>query len=900
MGLEANNNPWLALSTYEERDEYRFKGRDKDIENMLQLIRQNEYVVCYAASGDGKSSLVNAGVCPSIRREGMFPIKIVFTSDEYDGKGIPMLPEGKGVDFDKLILSKIEQNIKAFRDEFAAKHGIDEEFELGFEKLERYQDLDVSSLWWKLRTETIQIPFGEFDYIPVLIFDQFEEMFRAKWKADFFKWLEILSKDICPHELQASHIVSTERLPGKKLFKMIFSMRYEYVGELDYWCSQRTYIPQIMQNRYFLKPLTRTQAISAIECQLNNDEVIKRIQNNSDIIVDNIVENYASRGTDADEVSALMLSLVCYVLYEEWRKNKDFLLTSISLNNIVYDYYRDQLKNIGITDKQRRILEEVLISPQKTRLRIAVSDPRFVKVGVDQYLDENKHNNNIVSTHILKKMIINGESYVEFIHDRLMYAICEKMIVERDVIKQIYLEKRKRNIIYSSIILLSVVAFVLFSKKSLTFDNKQVALQNDTISNDITLEKEDLELSGLGYIDFQAATTLKLARNVKNNKNIHCYKNVLYVNDRVYYAGQAKELIFADETQSKYDIHLGENVDNVVILHPKTIQSINFENKRTRLLIPYSSYEECIMSSVFENVYFEEMGLFSTLLKRLRYEICTQGENIPIWLSWFISFMISFILAIRYLRKSSLYKRLTGIFLIAVLSVLVYIIMIEISWLWEIPFFYGVYYLMIILVVWPICHYIYSIRGKTDSKNKTEDKAKYQICILYNSDSGRNVARELRDKLIENGILMSDINLNLSIVRNGEFSFDAAMLSVVSSLRCVAIFSEGDIVNGNIDSNEYWKVLNHSHLIHPIVYCDKGEVDMESIYTELMQKTAVPIFMPYLIRKGNVECEPVSDFLLSLKQKPLHKLEFGKILKLILLLCIIGWSISIIILIELP
>ena len=50
----ANNNPWLALSTYEEKDKDKFKGREKDTENVITMLQQSECVVCYAASGDGK------------------------------------------------------------------------------------------------------------------------------------------------------------------------------------------------------------------------------------------------------------------------------------------------------------------------------------------------------------------------------------------------------------------------------------------------------------------------------------------------------------------------------------------------------------------------------------------------------------------------------------------------------------------------------------------------------------------------------------------------------------------------------------------------------------------------------------------------------------------------------
>ena len=311
----ANNNPWLALSTYEEKDKDKFKGRGKDVENVLTMLQQSECVVCYAASGDGKSSLINAGVCPAMRKIGMFPIKITFTTSEYEGVGIPHKSDGS-VDFDKLILSKIEQSVERYMLQSIEKYNIQDkdEYVISFEKKDKYNQSPIKdNLWWKLRTETIQIPFGEFDNIPILIFDQFEEIFQAMWKTDFFKWLEKFMKDVCPDEIVELKNEYNLELPTQKLFKLLFSMRYEYVGELDYWCSQRTFIPQIMHNRYFLKPFTRNQAISVICSQCNNDISLK-MGENADLIVDNILAS-SSVLSDNDEVPAIVFSLVCYLLF---------------------------------------------------------------------------------------------------------------------------------------------------------------------------------------------------------------------------------------------------------------------------------------------------------------------------------------------------------------------------------------------------------------------------------------------------------------------------------------------------------------------------------------------------------------------------------------------------------
>ena len=124
------NNPWLALSTYEEEDQDKFKGREEDAANMVALLQQNEYVVCYAASGDGKSSLINAGVCPEIRKLGMFPIKIMFNTDDEETL------KQTDFDFDRLVLDKISFRFEEYKAKFTTNHKLDEkEFEINFEKI---------------------------------------------------------------------------------------------------------------------------------------------------------------------------------------------------------------------------------------------------------------------------------------------------------------------------------------------------------------------------------------------------------------------------------------------------------------------------------------------------------------------------------------------------------------------------------------------------------------------------------------------------------------------------------------------------------------------------------------------------------------------------------------------
>lgn len=415
-----NNNPWLGLASYEEQDEYRFKGRENDIERMVALLQQNECVVCYAASGDGKSSLINAGVCPQIRKLGLFPIKIVFSANDY---------KTKNVEFDKLILSKINEQIQSYQKTYIKKYNIPEsaDFKISFEKQskysEGYNDALHDKLWWKLRTETIQIPFSGIDYTPVLIFDQFEEIFRADWRRGFFEWLEELSKDICPDNLFGLLTDSQiNDLPSRKLFKTIVSLRSEYVGELDYWCSQMSYIPMLQENRYLLLPLNQSQA---------KDVITKQGVDTLDDVAELIIKSL--KESNRDEVPAFLLSAMCSRLYNnaptdvEGNKLKvqitDF---NTEKDQILRKYYEDLIKTTNIKEAHIKEIEDCLVENGKRR-RENCDTTKLQNIDFDK-----KYKSKLVEKYLIRVQQINGVECVEIVHDKIAEVISMRQKERKD------------------------------------------------------------------------------------------------------------------------------------------------------------------------------------------------------------------------------------------------------------------------------------------------------------------------------------------------------------------------------------------------------------------------------------------------------------------------------------
>ncbi|MDE6278173.1 MAG: ATP-binding protein [Muribaculaceae bacterium] len=68
------SNPWLGLRTYREGEV--IYGRSEEIITLTGLVLRNTQTVVYGRSGIGKSSILNAGVFPRVRRQGVMPVYI--------------------------------------------------------------------------------------------------------------------------------------------------------------------------------------------------------------------------------------------------------------------------------------------------------------------------------------------------------------------------------------------------------------------------------------------------------------------------------------------------------------------------------------------------------------------------------------------------------------------------------------------------------------------------------------------------------------------------------------------------------------------------------------------------------------------------------------------------------
>ncbi len=68
--LQAIINPYKGLRAFDEADARDFHGRERAIDDLVELIREHRFVAVVGPSGSGKSSLVRAGLAQRLREQG--------------------------------------------------------------------------------------------------------------------------------------------------------------------------------------------------------------------------------------------------------------------------------------------------------------------------------------------------------------------------------------------------------------------------------------------------------------------------------------------------------------------------------------------------------------------------------------------------------------------------------------------------------------------------------------------------------------------------------------------------------------------------------------------------------------------------------------------------------------
>ena len=332
-----------------------FSGREREVTALTDQILANRMVVVYARSGLGKSSLLNAGVAQRLRDEGYLPL-IVRVNDIQEGPRTSVL-QGIG----------------------AAAQRQEIEYVAG----------DPVSLWSFFKTA--EFWRGDLLMTPVLILDQFEELFTLQGpqaRMNFLSELGYLVRGVSPPNFAEAHPDLSDAAPA---VRVVISLREDFLGLLE---EATDHIPQILDHRFRLNPLSVHAAAEALIGPAAIDDLAFETKpfRYDPHAVESIL-NYLSRRrvrTLVETIEPFQLQLICQrferIALERQRQSAhDVILTIKDIGGEAA--LRDTLKNFygrvlaalpggRVRKAVRRLCESFLISPEGRRLSFEENEIR--------------------------------------------------------------------------------------------------------------------------------------------------------------------------------------------------------------------------------------------------------------------------------------------------------------------------------------------------------------------------------------------------------------------------------------------------------------------------------------------------------------------------------------------
>jgi len=466
-------NPWLDVNQYAEEQHIYFKGRSLESVRFSQIVYRETLSVLYANSGIGKSSFINAGIIPQLKAMGLniSPVHIVFDDEFFDQK--------KNVE--EYVYGKLKQTIKW-------KYRLKKEVK-GCQK----------SLWWLLHEYQPQA--GNNKTIPIIIFDQFEEVF-VKGDSDFLSKLFALIEELSFHSLPPIVNDALSKLQDDTFievnnqhhYRILFSLRKEYLADFDYWTNERYSIPQLLRNRMLLPPFTITQAEEVITSQPLVDESNKIVDGKYVATLNQVKAEIISKLDPNGKgfIEPSLLSVICYRLFEKTGGDPEMQITqkdlnSIGIDRVLRDFYESQIEAVIRSRKRMYLLEKCLLDERGIRKR--PEQKELNDKGFSDDILEQLKNHHIIRTE--KPLKSSGEkNWVELIHDKIADVVKER-ITEY--------ENNKRNQIIRWILISIVLIASIYSLLGVISTNDK----NKVMSNLTCVKDREFTTDDTLWIDSQ-------------------------------------------------------------------------------------------------------------------------------------------------------------------------------------------------------------------------------------------------------------------------------------------------------------------------------------------------------------------------------------------------------------
>jgi WD40 repeat protein len=405
----SGKNPYKGLFHYEEKDKELFYGRDTEKKRLFKLVEHNFLTVVFGKSGIGKTSLLNAGLFPKLRDNDFLPITLRLdyssTASESASASEP------APDLLKQIRNIINSHIK--------KHDIyitgKEEGEENKKKTPSVQHEQPfgpgETLWEYFHRVNHWDDTGTRTITPVLVFDQFEEIFTLGKNNKAVD--ELINELYCLVENQVPDSVNEQMLNEEREFpyagthldvRVVISLREDYLPDLN---SLKSRFPSIDRVLFRIIHLNGKQA----------EEIIKvpgGIQEKN--VINNILDLFQPEDDkkfpiEKLEIEPSLLSLLCFQLFE---KQDVKSITKTDQDKILIDFYDSVLKKFPV--RISKFIESKLLTEGGFRTPFYLEPGHKLRGSIDSLINER----------IIRKVYYGEKEHIEIIHDVLAPIIKEK------------------------------------------------------------------------------------------------------------------------------------------------------------------------------------------------------------------------------------------------------------------------------------------------------------------------------------------------------------------------------------------------------------------------------------------------------------------------------------------
>jgi predicted nuclease with TOPRIM domain len=558
---------FIGLQSYTEAQSDIFYGRDEEIDRLTNLVKANTLTIVFGKSGTGKTSLLNAGVFPRVRKNYCLPfrIRLEFNDDSPD------------------LVTQIKNILKSEIDKYGFKA---ESYPLNETLWEYFHKEQL----WKSVT-------------PILIFDQFEEIFTLAKKStrfgskelnDFWEELADLVENSIPEKLKEKFLNEKEQIDysyNNQKIKILFSFREEFLPEFENITSK---IPSIKYSRFRLMPMNGNQAYEVIT---------KTWKNNIDAgEADKIVgfftnENDTNKSYGVMEIEPSLLSQVCsYIDKERMNEGRDKISAEF-LNKYPKEIILRSIYDEVLTESNDAVnIQDIDLKKKSKPVNEFVEDKLITNEGYRTKYVLNEQDDKIKpGIEVLKRKYFlrdDGKS-IELSHDVLAPLIKDDREQRRKEIAfataRVKAKKRAVKIIIGSLIFSILVAGAIwfFTTKKARKDQAEAEKQTVIIKQNI--EKDSIKLDSvkkrINFLVVDKNDTNQVPALLK--ENILLDSTIKTLNQKV--KELSDELAANKNSSDSMNNQLHQNVEALAKLqYDKNDDSIAFEKKYTQLNTNYT------------------------------------------------------------------------------------------------------------------------------------------------------------------------------------------------------------------------------------------------------------------------------------------------------------------------